>query len=213
MKSSPPLSAIIQALHARPSGITTSSGIRNYGLEPISSVRILLFLLLMKWHLYEYSKDQDNVLSIVLSTVYATGWVGMGFSKDGMMVGSSAMVGWMGKTGIPHIKPYYLGGKSSSEVKLNQGQFLATAVRRTVVVEQAKIYIAFQLKFSAPVTQQKLLFAFGMKIPVNKRLTRHDDRTSISFDFSSGLVILPIFLSIFLADEPLRCCNVYYMTY
>ncbi|XP_073108932.1 cytochrome b561 and DOMON domain-containing protein At3g61750 [Elaeis guineensis] len=140
------------------------------------------------WNNYilRYSKDQDNVLSIVLSTAYATGWVGMGFSKDGMMVGSSAMVGWMGKTGIPHIKPYYLGGKSSSEVKLNQGQLLTTAVQPTVVVEQAKIYIAFQLKFSAPVTQQNLLFAFGMKIPVNKHLTKHDDKTSLSFDFSSG---------------------------
>ncbi|XP_073115174.1 cytochrome b561 and DOMON domain-containing protein At3g61750 [Elaeis guineensis] len=138
-----------------------------------------------------YSKDQDDVLSIVLSTTYATGWVGMGFSKDGMMVGSSAMVGWMGKTGIPHIEQYYLGGKSSSEVKLNQGQLLTTSIQPTVVVQKAKIYIAFQLKFSAPITQQKLLFALGTKIPVNKRLTIHDDKTSISFDFSAGTSSAP----------------------
>ena len=153
----------------------------------------------MKLWLLQYSKDQDDVLSIVLSTTYATGWVGMGFSKDGMMVGSSAMVGWMGKTGIPHIEQYYLGGKSSSEVKLNQGQLLTTSIQPTVVVQKAKIYIAFQLKFSAPITQQKLLFALGTKIPVNKRLTIHDDKTSISFDFSAGFVSLAIFLSIFLA--------------
>lgn len=115
------------------------------------------------------------------------------------MVGSSAMAGWMGKTGIPHIEPYYLGGKSRSEVKLNKGQLLTTAVPPAVVVEQAKIYIAFQLKFSAPITQQKLLFAFGTKIPVNKHLTKHDDKTSITFDFSSGLVTLAILLIIFLA--------------
>lgn len=141
----------------------------------------------MKLWLLQYSKDQDDVLSIVLATAYATGWVGMGFSKDGMMVGSSAMVGWMGKTGIPHIEQYYLGGKSNSEVKLNPGQLLTTSVRPTVVVELAKIYIAFQLQFSAPITQQKVLFALGTKIPVNKRLTIHTDETSISFDFSAGL--------------------------
>lgn len=133
-----------------------------------------------------YSKDPDNALSIVLSTIYATGWVGIAFSKDGMMVGSSAIAGWMGKTGIPHIGRYYLGGKSRSEVKLHQGQLLTTAVPPEVVVEQAKIYIAFQLKLSAPISRQNLLFAVGAKIPVNKHLTKHEDKTSISFDFSAG---------------------------
>ncbi|WOL14590.1 cytochrome b561 and DOMON domain-containing protein [Canna indica] len=133
-----------------------------------------------------YSQDQDNVLSIVLSTVYTTGWVGMGFSKDGMMVGSSAVVGWLGNTGIPHVKRYYLGGQSSSEVQADKGDLLFSAAIPSVAVEQAKIYLAFQLKFSAPVTQQQVLFAVGSETPNKDVLSEHVDKTSLVFDFSSG---------------------------
>ncbi|WOK91472.1 hypothetical protein Cni_G00163 [Canna indica] len=133
-----------------------------------------------------YSLSKDNVLSIVLSTVYTTGWVGMGFSTDGRMVGSSAMVGWMGKTGIHHIKQFYLRGKSSSDVVVDEGQLLLTAVPPTVVVHRAKIYLAFQLQFPAPLSQQHLLFAIGSSIPVHKHLKKHSDKTSIAFDFSTG---------------------------
>lgn len=111
----------------------------------------------------------------------------MGFSMDGRMVGSSAMVGWMGKTGIPHIKQYYLRGQSASDVVVDQGQLLSTAVAPRVVVHRAKIYLAFQLKFTAPLAQQHLLFAIGTSIPVHNHLKKHADKTSISFDFSTGL--------------------------
>ncbi|XP_039117445.1 cytochrome b561 and DOMON domain-containing protein At3g61750 [Dioscorea cayenensis subsp. rotundata] len=133
-----------------------------------------------------YSQSQDNVLSVVLSAVYTVGWVGMGFSKDGMMVGSSAMVGWIGKTGRAHIRRYYLRGQSSSQVIVNEGQLQTTDVSPMVILYGANIYLAFQLKFSAPLSQQELLFAVGSRIPVNYRLTEHDDKTSVSFDFAAG---------------------------
>ncbi|XP_020249780.1 cytochrome b561 and DOMON domain-containing protein At3g61750-like [Asparagus officinalis] len=133
-----------------------------------------------------YSQDENHVLTIVLSTVYTLGWVGIGFSKDGMMTGSSAMVGWIGKTGIPHIKQFYLRGRSSSEVVANEGKLSTTNIAPVVVVYKANIYVAFQLNFSTAVTTQNLLFAFGSSIPVNNRLKEHNDKTSISFDFSSG---------------------------
>lgn len=125
-----------------------------------------------------------------MSTVYTTGWVGIGFSKDGMMVGSSAVVGWMGKTGQRHIERFYLGGQSSSAVQVDKGELqfstAAAAAGPSVLVENAKIYLAFRLKFSAPVTQQQLIFAIGSATPVNNVLQIHDDKTSILFDFSSG---------------------------
>ncbi|XP_042465694.1 cytochrome b561 and DOMON domain-containing protein At3g61750-like [Zingiber officinale] len=133
-----------------------------------------------------YYQDQDNVLSIVLSTMYSSGWVGMGFSKDGMMVGSSAVVGWVGTTGLPHIQRYYLGGQTSQQVQVDQGNLLFAAATPSVVVDQAKIYLAFQLKFSARLSQQQLLFAIGSATPVNNVLQEHDDKTSVSFDFSTG---------------------------
>ncbi|XP_020675938.1 cytochrome b561 and DOMON domain-containing protein At3g61750, partial [Dendrobium catenatum] len=54
-----------------------------------------------------------------------------------------------------------------------------------VVQNGPNIYIAFQLKFLSRITQQKLLFAFGTATPVNDRLTKHQDKISVSFDFSS----------------------------
>lgn len=110
----------------------------------------------------------------------------MGFSKDGMMVGSSAMVGWMGKERA-HIRQYYLRGQSPSDVVVNQGQLLGTNVPEVVVLNGAKIYLAFQVKFEAPVTRQPLLFAFGASHPSHYRLTEHEDKTSILFDFSAGM--------------------------
>ncbi|XP_008783208.1 cytochrome b561 and DOMON domain-containing protein At3g61750 [Phoenix dactylifera] len=133
-----------------------------------------------------YSQNQENVSSIVLSAAYTSGWVGIGFSIDGMMVGSSAMVGFIGKGGKAHIKQYYLRGQTSSEVIVNEGQLLTTDVAPAVVLYGVNIYLAFQLKFSAPVTQQTLLFAFSSETPNNYHLTEHDDKTSVSFDFSAG---------------------------
>uniref|UniRef100_A0A0A9CX85 Cytochrome b561 domain-containing protein n=1 Tax=Arundo donax TaxID=35708 RepID=A0A0A9CX85_ARUDO len=119
--------------------------------------------------------------------MYSTGWVGMGFSKDGFMVGSSAMVGWMGKTGLPHIKQFSLGGKTPTQVVADRG-FLVSSDHgaHTVLVQQAKIYLAFQLRFTEPLKQQNVLLAFGPAIPVNYRLSEHQDKTSIKFDFTTG---------------------------
>ncbi|PKU85914.1 hypothetical protein MA16_Dca001745 [Dendrobium catenatum] len=70
----------------------------------------------------QYSQSPGNILSIVLSAPYTSGWVGMGFSNDGLMVGSSAMVGWIGRAGKAHIRQFYLRGQSSSQVIVNEGR-------------------------------------------------------------------------------------------
>ncbi|XP_062217833.1 cytochrome b561 and DOMON domain-containing protein At3g61750-like [Phragmites australis] len=133
-----------------------------------------------------YAQDKNNVLRVVLSTMYSTGWVGMGFSKDGLMVGSSAMVGWMGKTGVAHIKQFSLRGKAPSQVVVDQGFLVSNDHDHTVLVQQAKIYLAFELRFTEPLKQQNVLLAFGSAIPVNDRLSEHEDKTSIKFDFTTG---------------------------
>ncbi|KAJ1284793.1 hypothetical protein BS78_03G232400 [Paspalum vaginatum] len=133
-----------------------------------------------------YAQDKDSVLRVVLSTMYSTGWVGMGFSKNGLMVGSSAIVGWMGKTGVAHIKQFSLQGKTPSQVVVDQGFLVSNNREHTVLLQQAKIYLAFQLKFTAPLKSQNVLLAFGPAIPVNNRLSEHQDKTSITFDFTTG---------------------------
>ncbi|CAM0150632.1 unnamed protein product [Urochloa decumbens] len=133
-----------------------------------------------------YAQGKDNVLRVVLSTMYSTGWVGMGFSKNGLMVGSSAMVGWMGKTGVAHIKQFQLQGKTPSQVVVDKGSLVSNDHDHTVLVQQAKIYLAFQLRFTQPLKSQSVLLAFGSAIPVNDRLSEHQDKTAIVFDFTTG---------------------------
>ncbi|XP_020099736.1 cytochrome b561 and DOMON domain-containing protein At3g61750-like isoform X1 [Ananas comosus] len=134
-----------------------------------------------------HSQNQDNILSIVLSSPYTSGWVGIAFSNDGMMTGSSAMVGWIGNEGRAYIKQFYLGGQTSSQAVVNKGNLLLSSdAAPSVVLYGASIYLAFQLKFQAPVTRQALLFAYSTTPPMNYRLTEHDDKTSVSFDFSPG---------------------------
>lgn len=134
----------------------------------------------------QYSQSTDNTLSIVLSAPYTSGWVGMGFSNDGLMVGSSAMVGWIGRAGKAHIRQFYLRGQSSSQVLVNEGRLLGSGVKPAVLLYGSSIYLAFQLKFLAPVTEKKLLFAFSTETPNGFHLTKHDDKVSITFDFSAG---------------------------
>lgn len=110
----------------------------------------------------------------------------MGFSKDGMMVGSSAMVGWISKDGKADIKQYFLRGKSASNVIVNQGQLQPTDVTPVVVLNGATIYLAFQLKTASPLTQQQLIFASGSSTPNQYVLTMHEYRTTVLFDFSTG---------------------------
>ncbi|CAN6444708.1 unnamed protein product [Victoria cruziana] len=135
-----------------------------------------------------YNLVQGSILSIVLSAQYSSGWVGMGFSKDGMMVGSSAMVGWMDSQNRATIKQFYLGGQSSSQVVADQGNLQFTGITPSVVLQGTNIYLIFQLNFSAPVTRKNLLFAVGSNTPIQNTLIQHSDKTSISLDFSAGTV-------------------------
>jgi hypothetical protein len=120
--------------------------------------------------------------------MYSTGWVGMGFSRDGLMIGSSAMVGWMGKKGLPHIRQFSLRAKSGSKAAVvDRGFLVSNDHDHTVVVQQAKIYVAFQLKFSYRLSHQHIILAFGSGVPVKNKLTKHQDKTSFTFDFTTGM--------------------------
>ncbi|KAI4355235.1 hypothetical protein L6164_004028 [Bauhinia variegata] len=139
------------------------------------------------WNTYElrYIEDDDTT-TIILSAPYTTGWVGIGFSKDGMMVGSSAMVGWINKHGQPKIKQFYLQGRKPSEVIAGKGELPLNNMPAAVATNGAEIYLAFQLQTPDPIGKQPILLAFGTKHPQNHHLSKHVDKTAILFDFSSG---------------------------
>ncbi|KAK9758073.1 hypothetical protein RND81_01G204700 [Saponaria officinalis] len=133
-----------------------------------------------------YYQSKEHTVTFVLSSLYTGGWVGMGFSKDGMMVGGSAMVGWISKTGHAKIKQYYMKGQTSSLVEPGKGELNLSSIPPVVVLDGANIYIGFQLQFSAPLVQQPTLLAFGSRVPVNHKLSMHDDKTTIRIDYRTG---------------------------
>lgn len=144
----------------------------------------------LRWIL-QYTQNEEHVMNIIVSALYTTGWVGIGFSRDGMMVGSSAMVGWVNKKGHARIHQYYLQGRKQSEVIQDKGELPLTNVPSSVVLHGATIYLAFQLKFSAMVSQQPILLAFGNAYPRHNHLSAHSDKTAVVFDFSAGFLCCP----------------------
>lgn len=148
--------------------------------------------------LWQYLQREDHVMTIILSAIYTTGWVGIGFSKDGMMAGSSAMVGWFNKKGQPRIKQFYLQGTRQSQVIADKGELPLANVPPVVAIHGAMIYLAFQLKFDHRIGRQPIILAFGTRYPHHFHLSHHDDRRTIMFDFSGGLSFYLIFLMFFL---------------
>ncbi|XP_042001057.1 cytochrome b561 and DOMON domain-containing protein At3g61750-like [Salvia splendens] len=137
-------------------------------------------------YLLRYSKSKDNEITIVLSTIYTSGWVGIGFSRDGKMLNSSCIVGWVNQEGQGRIKQYHIKGFTPSEIKPDRGELPLTNVPPYVAVQGATIYLSFQLKFNTTLKTQPLLLAFSTKPPHHHRLTVHQDKTTIYFDFSAG---------------------------
>ncbi|XLS80522.1 hypothetical protein HN51_046353 [Arachis hypogaea] len=139
------------------------------------------------WHTYELRYLQnDQTTTIILSAPYTLGWVGIGFSKDAMMVGSSVMVGWINKHGHSKIKQFYLRAKKPSEVLEDKGELPLNNLPAAVATNGAEIHLAFQLKMEIPLERQQVLLAFSVKYPKNNNhLSKHDDKTSFVFDFTS----------------------------
>lgn len=129
------------------------------------------------------------MITIVLSTTYTSGWVGMGFSRDGMMLNSSCMVGWITPEGRSRIKQYYIEGFTPSEIKPDKGELPLTSVPPYLAIEGGSIYLAFQLKFATHINRQPILLAYSSKYPQHHHLTIHDDKTTLYLDFSSGLFV------------------------
>ncbi|GLJ17056.1 hypothetical protein SUGI_0295100 [Cryptomeria japonica] len=131
-------------------------------------------------------EQNDNAISIVLSAPYTTGWVGMAFSEDEFMVGSSAMVGWIKQDGSGSIKQYYLGGKSVGKVQVDDTKLVVVNNSASVQSRGSTIYLAFQLLFAEPVKSQNLLYASGSVTPSNDQLSKHSSAFHTTLDFTTG---------------------------
>lgn len=135
-----------------------------------------------------YVQASPNVWSFVLSAPNPNSYVAIGFSPDGQMVGSSAVVGWVEADGTLNIKKYYLGGQSSDAVTLDSSDSRLQISNSSIQLVQNQIYMAFQVISDKPTTH--LLYSFGPqgRLPASPSYTlvEHQDRIPTSLNYATG---------------------------
>ncbi|KAK9747778.1 hypothetical protein RND81_02G014400 [Saponaria officinalis] len=135
-----------------------------------------------------YAEAGRGIWSFLLSAKDPNSWVGIGFSTNGQMKGSSAMVGWVNSNGNGTILQYDLKDRDSDSVLPNQGELTVVNKSDTVVRRSNRIYMAFQLRTPQPRT--KVLYAVGPSTLPNARngfkLTEHKDRISTTLNYQTG---------------------------
>ncbi|BAF06988.1 cytochrome b561 and DOMON domain-containing protein At3g07570 [Oryza sativa Japonica Group] len=130
----------------------------------------------------------SNVWNFVLSAPDAGGYISVGFSPNGGMVGSSAVAGWVASGGVGTARQYYLGGTSSRSCPPGQGKLsLSTgAAAPTIVSQGSRLYLAFQFS-GQPRTD--LVYAVGPagSLPgTNGFLAQHQYMTSGTITLPTG---------------------------
>ncbi|CAN0927278.1 Auxilin-related protein 2 [Linum grandiflorum] len=140
-------------------------------------------------YILRYSQESSNVWSFLLSARDANSYVAVGFSTDGEMVGSSAVVGWMPADGSGgQVKQYYLSGQTPGQVIPDQGNLMIGS--SAIVSQQSRLYMAFQLNTSQP--SNILLYSMGppgrMPAAPAYTLTEHRDKVSTTLNYVTGEV-------------------------
>ncbi|KAG2602540.1 cytochrome b561 and DOMON domain-containing protein At3g07570-like [Panicum virgatum] len=130
----------------------------------------------------------SNVWSFVLSAPDNGGYISVGFSPTGRMVGSSAVAGWVTAAGAGSARQYYLGGTSSSSCPPDQGKLALArgAAAPTIVSKGSRLYLAFQLA-GQPLTG--VVYAVGPSGSLpgsNGLLPQHQDMASGTISLSGG---------------------------
>ncbi|CAO2818936.1 unnamed protein product [Amaranthus hypochondriacus] len=142
-----------------------------------------------KDYVLRYVQAGTELWSFLLSAPNTNSWLALGFSSNGLMIGSSAMVGWIYQNGTTMVKQYYLKDKNPEKVTPDAGELNVKLNSTTVFTRSNRIYLAFQLNTKQP--QKSLLYAVGPygQLPTAKdelRLKEHRDKDSASLDYTTG---------------------------
>ncbi|WMV11574.1 hypothetical protein MTR67_004959 [Solanum verrucosum] len=122
-----------------------------------------------------YSQSKDNVITIVLSTIYTSGWVGIGFSRDGMMINSSCMAGWVTPAGHGKIKQYYVEGFTPSKIIPDKGELPLASVPPLIYLQGSPFAVtATPNNYISSKTHGVLgILGWGLFLPFGAIFTRH----------------------------------------
>ncbi|CAO1944082.1 unnamed protein product [Urochloa humidicola] len=138
-----------------------------------------------------YGKSSRGTWSFVLSAPDAGGYVALGFSSNGAMVGSSAVAGWMTTTGGAGVaKQYRLGGTSSSRCPPDQGSLALLPGTTLLTAQSSRLYLAFQFT-AAQQPPPYLIFAVGPSgaqlSSNNNYLVQHKSYASAAVNYATGV--------------------------
>lgn len=153
----------------------------------LSTLYCRFFCRLTRPPIVQYSQSGPTTWSFILSVPTVDAFVAIGFSSNGQMMGSSAMVGWIPSSGGGIIKQYKLDGKTSSMVKPDQGDLVINT--STIVSQSSRTFLAFQLNTAAQPKSQ-LIYAIGppsvLPSAPGYALSEHQDKIATSVNYVSG---------------------------
>ncbi|MCL7032930.1 hypothetical protein MKW94_025261 [Papaver nudicaule] len=138
-------------------------------------------------YVLRYSKTGLDQWNFVLSAPETKTYIAIGFSDGGKMIGSSAMVGWVGSNGLGIAKQYKLGDKKPAAVLPDQGDLPLVKNSARVISQNKRLYLVFQLKTTQPKTN--LIYSIGPDgIAPNNRfqLTQHLEQGNILINYETG---------------------------
>ncbi|KAK7349454.1 hypothetical protein VNO77_06833 [Canavalia gladiata] len=140
-------------------------------------------------YILRYSQTSPNIWSFILSAPNPNSYIAMGFSPNGGMMGSSAIVGWISSNGAGGgMKQYYLGGLTPNQVVPDRGNLKVLTNSTLITSQSSRLYMAFQLQTSQPLS--RLIYAFGpngiFPSAPSFALTQHQDKVSITLNYATG---------------------------
>jgi hypothetical protein len=136
----------------------------------------------------QYGKSGQDTWSFVLSAPDAGGYVAVGFSANGAMVGSSAVAGWTTSGGVGVAKQYRLGGTSPGSCPPDQGSLALVPGTTLLAARASRLYLAFQFAAAARPAPY-LIYAVGPSGAQlsNNYLVRHRSYASAAVDYATGV--------------------------
>ncbi|KAL0857935.1 hypothetical protein Bca101_063089 [Brassica carinata] len=139
-------------------------------------------------YILRYVKTVENTWSFILSAPDSSAYIGIGFSTNGEMEGSSAVVGWITPDGgSGDAKQYLLGGETPGKVIPDQGDLKIVNGSLNIESVSSRLYMSFQLTAEMP--RERLLYAKGPSgfFPSSPefRLREHQFKTTTTITYNT----------------------------
>uniref|UniRef100_A0A1J3DRJ8 Cytochrome b561 and DOMON domain-containing protein n=1 Tax=Noccaea caerulescens TaxID=107243 RepID=A0A1J3DRJ8_NOCCA len=186
-----PLSTIV---HAQQAGDSCNSTLPLINLTFDSTILQCVEAWSLQNYILRYAKTVDNTWSFILSVPDSSAYIGIGFSTNGRMIGSSAIVGWISTDSRSgEAKQYSLEGRSPDEVTPDQGDLKIINGSLKIESVSSRLYMSFQLTAELP--RHNLLYALGpagfFPSSPDFRLREHRVVTTTTINYNIGPAMSP----------------------